>query len=97
MREVAVLNPTLVATDPEPVVAAGGEVDLAFTVEGDGDQSAYGYTTMGGFGATEYDVVDGAVTLTWFGSEDPGDAELWVVVNGSEGGSAVWTGAGTVE
>lgn len=97
MREVPLVNPTLLATEPEPVVAAGGEVDLAFTVEGDGALTAYGYTTLGGFGATSYDVADGAVTMTWFGSEEPGEAELWVIVNGEDGGSAVWTGVGTVE
>jgi len=97
MRDVPLVNPTLLATEPEPVVAAGGEVDLAFTAEGDGAMTAYGYTTLGGFGATSYDVTEGSVTMTWFGPEAAGDAALWVIVNGEDGGSAVWTGVGAVK
>lgn len=96
-RSAPLVNPSVLAVDLAPSVSAGGEVDLAFTVEGEGTFTAYGYTSLGGFGATSYDVTDGAVTMTWFGSEAAGDAELWVVVNGEDGGSAVWTGVGQVE
>ncbi|MDP2313542.1 MAG: hypothetical protein Q8P41_11600 [Pseudomonadota bacterium] len=96
-RATPLVNPVLTGPDVELVVAPGASIDLAFTVSAPGVVTAYGYTTNGGFDATEYAVVDGAVTLTWFGSDTAGDAELWVIVNGEDGGSAVWHGLGRVE
>lgn len=96
-RQAPLENPSIHADDPAPHVAAGAEVDLVFQVEAQGPSTAYGYTTLGGFSAASYDVVDGAVTLTWFGPEAAGSADLWVVVNGEDGGSAIWSGRGIVE
>jgi len=98
-RAAPLTNPLLTPVDADAalVVGAGASIDLAFTVEAPGVTTAYGYTTNGGFDATEYEVVDGAVTLTWFGSDQAGDAELWVIVNGEDGGSAVWHAFATVE
>jgi hypothetical protein len=98
-RATPLVNPLVTPVDPDAtlVVGVGASLDLAFTIDAPGVTTAYGYTTNGGFDAAEYEVVDGAVTLTWFGSEEPGDAELWVIVNGEDGGSAVWHAAATVE
>ena len=97
-RAAPVVNPVVTAASEDPVtVAPGGSVELTFNVTSDDVTTAYGYTTAGGFDATEYAVEDGAVTLTWFGSEEAADATIWVVVNGEEGGSAVWTAAAKVE
>lgn len=94
-RAAQLTNPVLTPPSELPSVDVGGSVDVTFTVDRAG--TAYGYTTRGGFDATGYDIVDGTVTLTWFGGDEAGTADLWVVVNGIEGGSVVWRGVGTVE
>jgi hypothetical protein len=98
-RAEPVTNPVLAPASTEPVVVATEEaIDLAFAVEGGaGDLTAYGYTTAGGFDMTEYSVKDGEVVLTWIAGAEAGDATLWVVVNGEDGGSAVWTTVATIE
>lgn len=99
MRAEPVTNPAITPASSDPLTVATGEsVPLTFTLDGGaGALTAYGYTTAGGFDMTEYAVEDGAVTLTWIAPEDPGEATLWVVVNGEDGGSAVWTSVATVE
>ncbi len=94
-RAAPLTNPVLTPPTDLPAVDVGGSVDITFTVDRAG--TAYGYTTRGGFDATEYEVVDGTVILTWFGGDEAGTADLWVVVNGADGGSAVWRGVGTVD
>jgi hypothetical protein len=94
-RAAPLTNPVLTPPAALPSVAVGGSVDITFTVDRAG--TAYGYTTRGGFDATAYEIVDGTVILTWFGGDEAGSADLWVVVNGVDGGSVVWRGVGTVE
>ncbi len=96
MRSEPVTNPVILAGNDAPEVGVGDSIDLTFDVEAEGPTFAYGYTTLGGFDSAEYDVVDGSVTLTWYGSEEPGTADLWIIVNGEEGGSALWHAQGTV-
>lgn len=93
-RATPLANP-VVTTDVTEVTAAPGEaVDLVFAVEG--GATAYGYTTGGGFDMTEYPVKDGAVTLTWYAPEEPGEFRLYIVVNGEDGGSAIWEATATI-
>lgn len=96
MRAAPTTNPVLTPPDGALTVRAGGYLDLAIGVDAAGASTAYGYATLGGFGATAYDVVDGGATLRFFAPEDAGTAELWIVVNGEDGGSAIWHTEATV-
>lgn len=99
-RALPITNRVIAPLSEAPEVDVGGAVELTFTVDGPG--TAYGYTTRGGFDATDYEVnaapeaAGGTVTLTWFGGDEAGPADLWVIVNGPMGGTAVWGGVGTV-
>jgi hypothetical protein len=97
MRAEPVTNPVLTPAFDALSAAPEAEVTLEFQVDSADVTTAYGYTTGGGFDATEYEVEDGSVTLTWFAPADPGTVTLWVVVNGEDGGVAVWSGDVTVE
>lgn len=98
-RAEPVTNPVLTPASTDPIVVATEEaLELTLAVEGGaGELTAYGYTTAGGFDMTEYPVKDGAVTLTWIAGVEAGEATLWVVVNGEDGGSAVWAAVATIE
>lgn len=96
MRAEPVTNPVLTPPDGALTVVAGEYLDLAFGVEAAGATTAYGYASLGGFDAASYEVRDGAVTMRWFAPEDAGTADLWIVVNGEDGGSTVWHTQGTV-
>jgi hypothetical protein len=62
------------------------------------DTLAFGFTTAGGFGDTEYVVGDdGEVALTWYASEAPGPAALLVVLQDGQGGVAWWVGEAEAE
>lgn len=91
-RATPVVNPVLRPEFTTVDAAAGDSARLDFGV--DGGETAYGFTTAGGFGAPEYAVEDGAVSLEWFApDESAGNTDLFVVVNGPDGGSALWQGA----
>ena len=76
-------------------VRGEGSVKLDFTVPG--AETAWTYTTRGGFRRPSEDVSeDGEVTVQWFAPKKSGDAELFVVFVDELGGSAVWQGAATV-
>lgn len=91
-------NPTLTADFELPnTLGVTEEIRMRFLVGGDANE-AYGYSTAGGFGMTDEPVVDEVLTLDWFAPEEPGEVQLWVVLQGNDfGGSAVWTGALVVE
>ena len=97
MRAAPLQNPVIVPPTDALVVGVGESVEFTIGVEFEGVTAAYGYTTNGGFSSAEYEVVDGEVKMTWFGSDEAGTADLWVVVNGEDGGSAVWHTTGSVE
>ena len=94
-RAEPLVNPTVTPRFEALAATPEGSAQLPFTVEA--GATAWGMTTAGGFDRASYDVVDGAVTLTWIAPEEPGDVDLYVVVNGAEGGSALWRGAATVD
>lgn len=91
-RADPLVNPLISPEFGEVEADAGASIALAFSVAG--GALAYGYATAGGFDATEYAVEDDAVVLTWYAPEEAGDATLYVIVNGEDGGSAVWVGTG---
>ena len=96
-RTAPVTNPLLTPTFDGVSAAPEAAAMLGFDVVG--GAQAYGYTTLGGFEMPAYDVVDGHVDLTWYAPVDgtPGQAvEFYVVVNGPDGGSAMWRGTGSV-
>jgi hypothetical protein len=97
MRAAPLQNPVIVPPTDALVVGVGESLEFTLGVEFEGVTSAYGYTTNGGFDAAEYEVVDGEAKMTWFGSDVAGSADLWVVVNGEDGGSAVWHAVASVE
>ena len=77
---------------PDPWVEPAPETPLRFVAPG--AQTAYGYTTRGGFDAAQYDVSDsGAVTLTWLPDGGAPAADLFVVLEDGLGGVSVWTGS----
>jgi len=68
---------------------------LTFTVPG--AETAYGYTTGGGFTMTEFDVADaGDTELIWVAPEEPGEVTLYVVFDDGKGGTVVWDDVVTV-
>ena len=103
-RPDPIQNPVLAG--PEACSAApGASTTLSlFVTDADGaayaGATAYGYASAGGFSMTEYSVNDGAVELEWFApsAEDaegeavevPESAVVFVIVNGEEGGSALF-------
>jgi len=94
-------NPVLTLDAPLPEsVAPSSATLLNFRVDDavTEEPTAFGFATAGGFAAAEGEpVVDGAVTLELFAPEEAGTVDLYVVVEDGLGGSAVWTGAVTVE
>ncbi len=97
-RATPVVNPTLIPTFDTVSAAPEASATLGFDVVGGAE--IYGYTTLGGFEMDGYVVVDGRAELVWFAplEAEPGDvAELYVVVNGPDGGSALWRGTSVVE
>lgn len=103
LREEPVRNPVISGGPDTCAAEPGGEVAINLDVsEGSaagGALSAWGYATAGGFGMAGYDVRDGIAEMSWFapGGEDapadevvPESADLYVVVTGEEGGSALW-------
>lgn len=88
--EERVTNPTLSPVADGPYTApAGGELDLSFTV--DRPLTAWGYTTLGGFGTVSAEVEpEEPLELTWYAPEEPGDGEMLIVGVPEEGGQAVW-------
>lgn len=102
-RAEGLVNPGLSPDFSEVISVGEGEsVELPFTVDlavpATADTLAYGFATAGGFDATEYTVGDdGEVTLVWYAPEEPGSAELYVVLNDGQGGVAVWTGSATTQ
>ena len=97
MRAAPLQNPVIVPPTDALVVGVGASLEFTIGVEFEGVTTAYGYTTNGGFSSAEYEVVDGEAKMTWFGSDVAGTADLWVVVNGEDGGSAIWHAVGSVE
>ncbi len=96
-RAEPVVNPVLTPTFEAISAAPEAAATLGFDVVA--GATAYGYTTLGGFEMPAYDVVEGHVDLTWFAPADAssGDtAEFYVVVNGPDGGSALWRGSGSI-
>lgn len=96
-RATPVSNPTLSPTFTEVSAAPEASTLLGFDVVGGAE--AFGYASAGGFGMSP-EIVDGHVDLEWFAPADgsAGDvADLWVTVNGADGGSALWRGTATVE
>lgn len=93
-RAAPVTNPSLGVVDGEVVAAPGGEVDLVFTTDA---AEVWAYTTAGGFGMPAVAPVDGAATHTWYAPEEAGEATLWAVALGAEGGATVWRGAARAE
>jgi hypothetical protein len=91
-------NPTLIPDFELPsTIGVTEEISMRFIVGGDANE-AYGYSTAGGFTRPVEPVVDEVLTLEWFAPEEPGEVQLWVVLQGNDfGGSAVWTGALVVE
>jgi len=92
-------NP-VIDTAPEAGWADGVQPDeeraLSFVVPG--AETAYGYTTAGGFTMTEFDVGDaGNTELTWVAPEKGGEATLYVVFDDGLGGTVVWQDTVVVE
>ena len=81
--------------EPPVEVAVGDTVTLSFNVEDQGDVvEAFGYSLSGGFGAISARVFEGRVSLDWFAPEELEGSEstrVWVVFQGEEGGTAVWS------
>jgi hypothetical protein len=102
-REDGLENPTVQLLSPEPSSVAPGElVELRFGVQLDvpanADSFAYGYTTAGGFDATEYAIGDsGEIGMGWYAPDEPTTARLYVVAQDGVGGVAVWVGEVVVE
>lgn len=88
-------------------VASGGSLELTFQVTATDEVTVYPATTAGGFALAASTVRDGAVTVELIArdgtmEEGPGlDAgavlSLYLVFDGADGGSALWTGKVTVE
>lgn len=83
-------NPTLTPADTPLEVAPGDQLDLAFETDA---ETAFGLATAGGFVERETDAVDGAFEAMFLAPEVEEVATAWVVVQGADGGTAVWTGS----
>ncbi len=94
--EEAGANPVVVEVDGlEEEVAAEAELTLSFLVPG--AETAFGYTTAGGFARRSYDVGSvGNTELVWVAPAEAGPARLYVVFVDELGGTAVWTADLTV-
>lgn len=94
-------NPVLALSSELPGTVAPEEaVEIGFSVEDAEvlEPRAYGYATAGGFSSAEgQPVEEGATTLTWTAPEEPGEVQLYVIVEDGLGGSDVWSAALTVE
>lgn len=96
-RADPITNPVLTSTLTALTAAPEESVDIPLTVASADTTTAYGYATGGGFDGTDAPVVDGTVTLTWIAPEEEGTYDLYIVVTGEDGGSAVWQMVATVE
>jgi hypothetical protein len=77
-------------------VGAESSVRLTFLVPG--AETAWTYTTLGGFRRPSEDIAsDGAVTVEWFAPKKPQTAALFVVFVDGLGGSVVWEGTATMK
>ena len=89
------VNPILSRDTTTPVtVSLEGSVSLEFTVTDEDPLTAFGYTTLGGFGATREDISSGTFTQTLYAPVEETDnrsGTLYVIVNDARGGSAIWT------
>lgn len=98
VRDERVTNPVFTsAPEPDWSGAPGEEIPLEFTVESPDVVTAWGYATAGGFTEPSVEVEDGLVTLTAVAPDPAATGELFVVLTGEEGGSAVWRGTITSE
>lgn len=105
--ETAPTNPTVSLASPSPITAPSGGIQaITFTVQADAPTLAFPVATAGGFEASEVEVADGEVTVTFVaGQEDSEDSpalapgsevELFVTFETEAGGSTVWRGMLTI-
>jgi hypothetical protein len=89
-------NPTIEAVFGSDLrVAAEESLDLCFAVGG--ATEGYGYASSGGFTETDIAVEDDQLRLVYSAPAEPGEIDLWVVVQTEDAGAMVWTGSLTVE
>jgi len=84
-------NPEILPQFDGPLEGSATEpLALTFAISGDATEG-YGYATGGGFEMSEYTVLDGALSMSWYAPEAAGEYTLWVIVQSDEGGSTVWS------
>jgi hypothetical protein len=91
-------NPNVQTLPPPDVLVGidrGDVVSLDFVVSDETDMTSDGYATGGSMS-------DGSWTshnlhFTWTAPNDPGDYEVWVLIEDGTGGSAVWRGMSHIE
>lgn len=94
-QETRNTNPTITRDTIDPITVLLEEsTPLTFTVSDDDPMTTFAYTTIGGFESTSESVSSGPVTQTLFApTVDPEErnGRIYIVVNDSRGGSAIWT------
>ena len=84
-------NPAILPQFDSPLQGRVAEpLELAFDISG-GATEGYGYATGGGFEMSEYTVLDGVLSMSWYAPEAAGEYTIWVIAQSDEGGSAVWS------
>ena len=81
-------NPTLTLEDIALEVSTGDQLALTFTTDA---PISYGLATAGGFRDRAVDTVGGSFEAVFLAPEEAVTATAWVVAQGADGGTAVWT------
>jgi len=89
----------VVVSGPSETLSGDAELGAEFDLElqDSGPLVAYSYATAGGFAEASTDADVDGVTLTWFAPEEgEGTVDLYVVVQDSDGGEALWRGTAEI-